>query len=285
MTKPDNIRSLGNNAYGKPSAGLVVLRETILGRKIFDFAFKEYCRRWKFKRPMPADFFRTIEEASGRDLSWFWKSWFYGTEHVDIALEGIEEFSIDSKNPDLEKAFQLKEALKNKLPITEILNKSLDKKVDEFSELKDFYNTFDPYAVTDKDKKKFTDYIKKLDNAEKELLESGKLFYVIKLNNIGGVPMPLILTLEYEDDSKEVLKIPASFWRQGKKKLSKLLILDKRLLAVEHDVLDETLDTNRHNNRYPPVIKTRRVKLTKDKKVNKNPMQILRDSKKKDKKK
>ena len=281
MTKPDNIKSLGNNAYGKPSGGLVILRETILGRKVFDAAFKEYCRRWKFKRPMPADFFRTMEEMSGRDLSWFWRSWFYSTDHVDISIEGIEEFEIDTSNPEIEKGQSKNEALKKGIPITEERNKAVEKLVDQFPELKDFYNTYDPYEISEKDKKDFEKYVKDLKAKEKELLKSKKLFYVLRFKNVGGVPMPLILNLEYEDGSSEEVKVPVTFWRKGQKELHKLLILDKRLVAVEHDLKDQTLDTNKHNNRYPPRIISKKVKLTKNKKSTNNPMKAQQDRDKK----
>jgi len=285
MTKADNIKSLGVNAYAKPSAGLVILRETIVGRKIFDKAFKEYCQRWKFKRPMPEDFFRTINEMTGRDLAWFWNSWFYSTDHVDISIESVEEYEINTRNPEIEKTAEKKKVLDRGVPITEIRNKTVPKLVDKFPELKDFYNSYDPHAILDKDKKDFEKYVKSLKEDEKKLLNSKKVFYVVKLKNIGGVPMPVILTLEYADGSKEVVKVPATFWRRGSKDMHKLLILDKKLNAVEHDVLDETLDTNRHNNRYPPRIISKKVDLTKgSKKGSSNPMkeQLDREKKKAD---
>ncbi|MFM7515960.1 MAG: M1 family metallopeptidase, partial [Pirellula sp.] len=100
MTNSDSIMQFGPNAYSKPATALNILRETILGRELFDFAFKEYARRWKFKRPMPADFFRTMEDATARDLDWFWRGWFYTTDHVDIALDKIDMYMVDRRTPD-----------------------------------------------------------------------------------------------------------------------------------------------------------------------------------------
>ena len=103
MTNSESIFQFGNNAYGKPATALNILRETVMGRELFDYAFREYCQRWKFKHPTPADFFRTMEDASGVDLDWFWRGWFYSTDHVDISLDEVKWYRIDTKNPEKEK--------------------------------------------------------------------------------------------------------------------------------------------------------------------------------------
>ena len=108
MTNSESLLQFGNNAYAKPAAALNVLRETVLGRELFDFAFKEYAQRWKFKRPTPSDFFRTMEDASGTDLDWFWRGWFYTTDAVDVSVDGISEYTISSQNPETEKAWRKK---------------------------------------------------------------------------------------------------------------------------------------------------------------------------------
>jgi hypothetical protein len=105
MTNSESLLQFGNNAYAKPATALNILRETILGRELFDFAFREYSQRWKFKRPTPADFFRTMEDASGTDLDWFWRGWFYTTDPVDVSLDGISEYTINTKDPEVEKAW------------------------------------------------------------------------------------------------------------------------------------------------------------------------------------
>jgi aminopeptidase N len=93
MSSSDNIMAFGPNAYAKPATGLNMLRETIMGRELFDAAFKEYARRWAFKSPMPADFFRTMEDASGVDLDWFWKGWFYGTGNIDLGINAVVPYN------------------------------------------------------------------------------------------------------------------------------------------------------------------------------------------------
>ncbi|MFN9463893.1 MAG: M1 family metallopeptidase, partial [Planctomycetota bacterium] len=140
MTNSDSIMQFGPNAYSKPATALNILRETILGRELFDFAFKEYARRWKFKRPMPADFFRTMEDATARDLDWFWRGWFYTTDHVDIALDKIDMYMVDRRTPD-EIAADEKAKREAQLPtLSKSRNKELTKRADQFPELKDFYN-------------------------------------------------------------------------------------------------------------------------------------------------
>lgn len=101
MTNSESIFQLGNNAYGKPATALNILRETIMGRELFDYAFKTYANRWKFKHPSPADFFRTMEDASAIDLDWFWRGWFFTTDHVDIAIDGVKWYRIDTPNPEI----------------------------------------------------------------------------------------------------------------------------------------------------------------------------------------
>ncbi len=99
MSNSENIIRFGPNAYTKPATGLNILRETIMGRELFDYAFKEYARRWAFKHPEPADLFRTMEDASGEDLDWFWRGWFYTTEPCDQSLDSVKYFKTDAKAP------------------------------------------------------------------------------------------------------------------------------------------------------------------------------------------
>ena len=96
MTNSESIHQFGNNAYGKPATALNILRESIMGRELFDHAFREYAERWQFRRPTPADFFRTMEDASAMDLDWFWRGWFYGTGHVDVALGEVALYGVRS---------------------------------------------------------------------------------------------------------------------------------------------------------------------------------------------
>ncbi len=274
MTNSESLLQFGNNAYAKPATALNILRETILGRELFDFAFKEYSRRWKFKRPMPADFFRTMEDASGVDLDWFWRGWFYTTQHTDIAITALREFEIDSQDPELEK--QLKKEKRDKEPITltKARNKDLPKRVDTYGDLKDFYNSYDALDVTPKDEREHEKYMKSLDDLEKELLKSNLTFYVVDLENLGGLVMPVILEVEYEDGQKEEIRIPAEIWRKDPVKVSRLILCEKKISSVTLDPHLETADANTDNNHFPPRRTTSRFKLFKDdrRRDRKNPM-------------
>jgi hypothetical protein len=102
MSKGDNVYEFGNNAYGKPATALWILRETIMGKELFDHAFRTYSQRWMFKHPSPADFFRTMEDASGIDLDWFWRGWFYTTDFNDIGIKGVKKFQTNTTGDTVE---------------------------------------------------------------------------------------------------------------------------------------------------------------------------------------
>jgi aminopeptidase N len=150
---------------------LNILRETILGRELFDYAFREYAQRWKFKRPTPADFFRTMEDASGTDLDWFWRGWFYTTDPVDISIDGISEYGVNTKDPVKEKAWKKAQKDAQPISVSEQRNKALPKRLDEHPELKDFYNEHDEFTVTNKDRNAYAEAIEKLEPWEKKLLD------------------------------------------------------------------------------------------------------------------
>ncbi|RYE54144.1 MAG: M1 family peptidase, partial [Hyphomicrobiales bacterium] len=179
MTNSESLLQFGNNAYAKPAAALNVLRETILGRELFDFAFKEYAQRWKFKRPTPSDFFRTMEDASGTDLDWFWRGWFYTTDAVDISIDGITEYTVSSKDPEVEKAWARARKQEEPISITDQRNKGMERRVDRFPELKDFYNQNDDFTVTNKDRNRFNETVAGLEDWEKALLKEGKHLYLV----------------------------------------------------------------------------------------------------------
>ncbi|MET0981734.1 MAG: M1 family metallopeptidase, partial [Telluria sp.] len=177
MTNSESLLQFGANAYAKPAAALTVLRETVLGRELFDFAFREYSQRWKFKRPTPADFFRTMEDASGTDLDWFWRGWFYTTDAVDVSIDGISEYTVSSQNPEIEKAWRRKLKQAEPISLTDQRNKGMPRRVDAHPELKDFYNEHDEFTVTNADRNKFNEGQEKLEDWEKALLSSGKHLY------------------------------------------------------------------------------------------------------------
>jgi hypothetical protein len=251
MTNSESILQFGNNAYGKPATALNILRETIMGRELFDFAFKEYAQRWKFKRPTPADFFRTMEDASAVDLDWFFRGWFYTTDHVDIALGNIHLYTADSQNPDTEEAWL--RALDNENPeyISRVLNKGNWVRTQDKPELLDFYNEHDKFTATNAARNKYNANQQKLEQWEKDLLLNQSNFYVIDFENIGGLVMPIILDITYADGSKEHIKLPAEIWKLNTEKTSKLLIRDKEITAIAIDEKWETADVDVNNNYWP----------------------------------
>ena len=279
MTNSESIHQFGSNAYSKPAAALNVLRETVMGREVFDYAFKEYSRRWMFKRPEPADFFRTMEDASGKDLDWFWRGWFYTTYNVDVGIKSLKLYEIDTKNPDIEKPIQkTKRDELNAKDLIDIRNKSLPKAVDKNKKLLDFYNKYDPLDVTDADRREYNKWIKDLDSEELKLLSLRKKFYVIELENIGGLVSPVILEIDYKNAKSETIRIPAEIWRKNNDNVRKMIISDKEIVQIEVDPLLETADTDRYNNFWPPKTIESRFQLQKRKK-SKNPMQKAKEEK------
>jgi hypothetical protein len=266
MTNSESILQFGNNAYAKPATALNILRESILGRELFDFAFKEYARRWMFKRPQPADFFRTIEDASGVDLDWFWHGWFYTTDHVDIALEDVRLFLPSSEDPQIEKPRQQKEREEEPTTKSDERNAPLPKRVDQFPELKDFFNDFDHLTITERDRKAYEKFVEGLSDKEKTLLATSKYFYVLDLANRGGLVMPVYLRITYVDGKTEDWRAPAEIWRYNHKKVSKLLIRDQEVQSIEIDPQLETADTDRSNNYFPRRLTPSRFKIFKEEK-------------------
>jgi len=263
MTNSDSIMQFGPNAYSKPATALNILRETILGRELFDFAFQEYARRWKFKRPMPADFFRTMEDATGRDLDWFWRGWFYTTDHCDIAIDKIGVYLVDPRTPDqaAEDAKSKKESRRKTL--SQQRNESIPKRVDQFPELKDFYNEYDPTAVTDEQRKAYEKAIAELSDKERAMLESTDRFYRVSFKNVGGLVMPVILMVTLEDGSEQEFRIPAEIWRVDSNRCETTIIVDQPIVKFELDPYRETADIDRDNNHFPPVIEPSRFQLFK----------------------
>jgi cell surface protein SprA len=182
MTNSESIRQFGSNAYGKPAAGLNILRETIMGRELFDHAFKEYSNRWKFKHPTPGDFFRSMEDASGVDLDWFWRGWFYGIDHVDIALDEIKWYRVNSMDPEKEMSLQKVWDSKEPEYISENRNKESIKEtlMEKNPALKDVYNDRDKYRVTEEEKTKYKNAVSKLSEIDKEIIKKEYNYYEIK---------------------------------------------------------------------------------------------------------
>ncbi len=264
MTNSESVLQFGNNAYGKPATALNILRETILGRELFDFAFKEYARRWKFKRPEPADFFRTMEDASGVDLDWFWRGWFYSTDHVDISIENVRLYQIDTRDPNIEKPISRKEAAEQPETLSQQRSKALPKRIDQYPSLRDYYNDFDRFAVTDQDRKAYEEFLSRLTESERQLITAGNYFYVIDLKNIGGLVMPVIFRLEYVDGTSEKITIPVEIWRYNYKEVSKLIVTKKEVKSIVLDPNLETADADLSNNFFPRRPSKSRFQVFKD---------------------
>ncbi len=251
MTQSDSVLQFGNNAYAKPATALNILRETVLGRENFDFAFKTYAQRWKFKRPEPADFFRTMEDASGVDLDWFWRGWFYSTDHVDISLENVRLYQINGQNPDVEKEILRQKQNARPVTLSQQRNKDLPQRVDQYPSLKDYYNDFDQFKVTDIEKKQYQDFVATLSDSDKQLINGNYYFYVVDLKNIGGLVMPVILKMEYTDGTSEEIRIPATIWRTNNFDVSKLIVAKKEAKSIVLDPNLETADADLSNNFFP----------------------------------
>ncbi|ATZ73814.1 aminopeptidase [Idiomarina sp. X4] len=263
MTNSESILQFGNNAYGKPATALNILRETIVGRELFDFAFREYAYRWKFKRPTPEDLFRTLEDASGVDLDWFWRGWFYSTDHVDIALDNVHLLTINTQDPEIEKAWQQEQKEQEPTSLTTKRNADVNYKIHQQPHLADFYNEHDEFTVTNADRNEYSELLKGLSDEQKEMLKNGSNFYVLDFSNQGGLVMPILLDLHYEDGSKEHVRIPAEIWRRSPEQVSKLLIRDKTLTQVVVDPNWETADVDTTNNYWPARAIPSRIELFK----------------------
>lgn len=275
MTNSESIWQFGNNAYGKPATALNILRETVMGRELFDHAFKIYCERWKFKHPTPADFFRTMEDASAVDLDWFWRAWFFTTDHVDISVDEVKWFQMNTMDPTVEKAFAKKQHDEGDQFIGDTRNKETIKETvnERDSDIDDFYGKRDIYAVDALDRKEYDEFKEELSEKEMELLNSGKHFYEVAFSNKGGIPMPLIVRFNYADGSEEVVRIPAEIWRRHEEKVTKVFILDKEVQSLRLDPYLETGDTDLNNNTWPAKQQPTRFELFKQRQTGENPMQ------------
>ena len=241
MTNSEQIasREFGANAYGKPASALSVLRETIMGPELFDYAFKEYSRRWAFKHPDPADFFRTMEDASAIDLDWFWRGWFYSTDNVDVSVEGVKWFRM--KNVD--KPFENKAKVENK-EIKGKKNQSDDPKYAMPFEPSEFY-----FSSTNKNE--YREFMNQVDDDKIKMQNSNKNFYEVTFENKGGLVTPLIIEWTYEDGSIEIEKLPAEIWRLNETVVSKVFVKDKIVKNIKLDPNKETADVNMDDNNFP----------------------------------
>jgi hypothetical protein len=245
MSNSENIIQFGNNAYGKPATGLNILRETIMGRELFDYAFKMYANRWKFKHPTPEDFFRTMEDASAVDLDWFFRGWFYSTDFVDIGINEVKQYYVTETPTIALKDAKVRKGRfgQEKGPFVYLIasdNAELNPvtkkpfKIEEVSSLSEYVN------------QKFT-------AEERTNLKNPKYFYEVEFNKPGGMPMPIIVQITYEDGTMDNYKYPAQIWRQNNETAKKVYATEKAIKQIQIDPKLETADIDVTNNAWPKV--------------------------------
>ena len=222
MTNSEAIQRFGSNAYAKPATALNILRETVMGAELFDFAFKEYSQRWMFKHPKPADFFRTMEDASAVDLDWFWRGWFYTTDACDISIESVELFRIADGSTTTASAS------KGAFEAKQIKQESLDQLIEAGKRRG----------------------VKVLDT-EKKVLNTNSYFYNVTLKNVGDLIMPVIMGMEYADGSTDIVRLPAEIWRLNPKEITKVFVSQKEVVSFVLDPMEETADIDTKNNIFP----------------------------------
>ncbi|MBU14912.1 MAG: aminopeptidase [Gammaproteobacteria bacterium] len=265
MTQSDSVLRLGPNAYSKPATAINILRETIMGRELFDFAFKEYSRLWAFKRPTPADFFRTMEEASGIDLDWFWRGWFYTTDHVDISLDRVYQMRMDTEDPDIDFSRQreFEKSLPPSLYVERNRAEGLLTWVERNPDVRDFYDDNDQFTVTNVERNRYNSFLEGLEDWEREVLDRAisedLSYYIMEFSNHGGLVMPIILQFDFADGSSEELRLPAEIWRRSPRAVKKLVVTEKEIVSVTVDPLQETADVDIENNYYPRRIIPSRI--------------------------
>ncbi len=276
MTNSENIIQFGPNAYAKPATGLNILRETIMGRELFDYSFKEYARRWAFKHPTPADLFRTIEDASAEDLDWFWRGWFYSIDPVDIAIDTVKHAVYDGtvaapSARTMPARGLAKPEVNSFEDISKIRNRN-DKSIvfltDVDTTLRDFYWRYDrglePYDTATKQPAMAMPAPETLTDAEKAKYATANLYEVSFLNK-GGLVMPIILEFTFEDGTKETQRLPAQIWRKNENKVTKVFLTNKKAVSIQLDPMRETADIDESNNKWPNVAAPSKFALFKSK--------------------
>ncbi|MGK7391249.1 MAG: M1 family metallopeptidase [Candidatus Cyclobacteriaceae bacterium M2_1C_046] len=237
MTNSEQVMQFGYNAYGKPSAALTVLREVVMGPELFDVALKEYANRWAFKHPAPADFFRTMEDASAVDLDWFWRGWFYSVDHVDVSVDEVKWFKLKEENTTIEnKGKNVKKGILSAKANTGTLQ-------DEPEEI----------SVMDTDERYYGEFLNRIDDNQVREQLRGKNIYQVKFTNKGGLVTPLVIEFNFIDGTKQTEVIPAEIWRYNEQEVVKTFIFEKELANVVLDPEKETGDTEENDNYFPRV--------------------------------
>ncbi|WP_299889046.1 M1 family metallopeptidase [uncultured Lacinutrix sp.] len=244
MTKGLNTYQFGNNAYGKPATALNILRETVMGPELFDYAFKEYAQRWMFKHPTPEDFFRTMEDASAFDLDWFWRGWFYTTDYVDIGISEVKKYYITAKpnQKGLDMAKRSRRLDENNL-VFFVEEGSPDFQESMKSESAESITPLKTYLMDN-----FTPQ-------ERANMKQPKFFYSVKFEKPGGLVMPIIVEYKYADGTSKRETYPAQIWRLNENTARKAVASDKEIVSITVDPDLETADVDTSNNSWPKEVK------------------------------
>ena len=255
MSHGDYVHQFGPNAYTKPAAGLYMLRHTIMGPELFDYAFRTYSQRWMFKHPTPADFFRTMEDASAMDLDWFWRGWFYTTDYTDIGVKGVKEYYLTDKPTETAKK------------TAERYNINLDNykgKLIYYAEVEEGSNLDNAKKIADFEV--LNEYLESLSEGERALLkEAPNHIYEVTFEKPGGLVMPIILELTYEDGTKERKQYPAQIWRYNENEVKKVFKTSKAITSFVIDPDLETADVDTSNNIWPRKIEETKFDQFKEK--------------------
>ena len=238
MTNSEQILQFGAEQYAKTATALNILRETVMGPELFDKAFKEYSTRWAFKHPKPADFFRTLEDASAVDLDWFWKGWFYTTDRCDQSIDKVKWFQVRKEPGNVEN----KEKTVKK---GDLASGNTDKKYDNFN------NGPQPFTVMPTDARFYGEFQSRIDDKAIIAKLENKNIYEVTLSNKGGLVMPVIIEWIYKDGTKETERLPAEIWRTNEKTVTKVFVKEKEVSSVVLDPQKETSDINTHDNVFP----------------------------------
>ena len=270
MTNSENINNFGANAYGKPCTALNILRETVMGRELFDYAFKQYCTRWAFKHPTPADFFRTMEDASAVDLDWYWRAWFYDTEPVDIALDSVKAYAFSNGQTvparlDTVTFYPTKKEFES---ITKLRNREAGLKflVNTDTTLRDFYYYYKPEPRTANEKKGINrnENMEAISDSAYQTIKNN-YNYELHFTNKGGCVMPLIIQFNYKDGTSEVNRIDAYVWRKNEKTVVKTYSKTKEVASILLDPYKETGDIDEKNNTWNTAVTPNRFDVFKTK--------------------
>jgi hypothetical protein len=245
MTNSEQVIQFGPEQYAKAATALYILRESVMGKDLFDKAFKEYAQRWAFKHPKPADFFRTMEDASAVDLDWFWRGWFYTTDNCDQSIDQVKWFKLRKQGGDPEKNVKTKKG--------DLTASSGEKKFDNFN------NGPQEFSLVETDPRYYGEFTSRIDDKAVMSKLQDKNIYEVTLSNKGGLPMPVILEWTYKDGSKEIERIPAEIWRINETKVTKVFVKQKEVVNLVLDPQAEVADINIEDNVFPKVQKESKV--------------------------